>query len=66
MAEYDLVGIGNALVDVLAPVDDLFLEARDKEGLCALHRAVVKDKNISVFNEIANIFTKDTNGKCCF
>jgi ankyrin repeat protein len=42
-------------------VDDLFLEARDKEGLCALHRAVVKDKNISVFNEIANIFTKDTN-----
>jgi sugar/nucleoside kinase (ribokinase family) len=28
MAEYDLVGIGNALVDVLAPVDDLFLEGQ--------------------------------------
>lgn len=26
MADYDLVGIGNALVDVLAPVDDSFLE----------------------------------------
>ena len=28
MAEYDLVGIGNALVDVLATVDDSFLEAQ--------------------------------------
>ncbi len=27
MAEYDLVGIGNALVDVLAPVEDTFLES---------------------------------------
>lgn len=34
MAEYDLVGIGNALVDVLATVDDSFLEAQalDKGG----------------------------------
>jgi sugar/nucleoside kinase (ribokinase family) len=28
MAEYDLVGIGNALVDVLATVDDSFLEGQ--------------------------------------
>jgi sugar/nucleoside kinase (ribokinase family) len=28
MAKYDLVGIGNALVDVLAPVDDSFLEGQ--------------------------------------
>jgi sugar/nucleoside kinase (ribokinase family) len=28
MAEYDLVGIGNALVDVLAQVDDSFLEGQ--------------------------------------
>ena len=27
MTEYHLVGIGNALVDVLAPVEDTFLEA---------------------------------------
>ena len=35
MAEYDLVGIGNALVDVLAPVDDAFLaeHALDKGAM---------------------------------
>lgn len=35
MAEYDLVGIGNALVDVLAPVDDAFLieNALDKGAM---------------------------------
>ena len=26
MSQYDLVGIGNAMVDVLATVDDAFLE----------------------------------------
>ncbi len=31
MAEYDLVGIGNALVDVLAPIEDVFLEVHSLE-----------------------------------
>ena len=45
MSEYDLVGIGNAMVDVLATVDDAFLEEQtlDKGAMTLVDMERVKE-----------------------
>ena len=45
MSEYDLVGIGNAMVDVLATVDDAFLEEQtlDKGAMTLVDMDRVKE-----------------------
>ena len=57
MTEYHLVGIGNALVDVLAPVEDTFLEAHaldkgamtlvDNERSTAIHKDMPPAQEVS-------------------
>ena len=45
MSEYDLAGIGNAMVDVLATVDDAFLEEQtlDKGAMTLVDMDRVKE-----------------------
>jgi len=61
MVDYDLVGIGNALVDVLAPVEDAFLKLYELDkGLMTL---VDNDRSWEIYNDMP--LAQEVSGGSC-
>jgi len=61
MAGYDLVGIGNALVDVLAPIEDVFLEAHSLDkGAMTL---VDTERSSAIYDDMLS--TQEVSGGSC-
>ena len=61
MTEYDLIGIGNALVDVVAQVDDRFL---DTNGLAKGAMTLVEDADSAALYERMPAGIESSGGSC--